>query len=134
MQVPDPLFASYTGLETQGGPSLPLTKFLLERWTPFQIKWNAYRDQTFHEPTVFDTLRTEFATLRSDWTGPMGQTTRAKVPERAPSGLSLEGMPWGWIALGVGVVALPFIIPTVAGLYLAVTKGKSIMPMLKAAA
>jgi hypothetical protein len=121
LQEPDPTGASYIPSDA----NLPLVNFQLQRWTPFQIKWNDYRAQTIHEPTVYDTLRTEFSTLRDEWTGPLKQTTRAVVPARPPSGFTMSTLPWGWIILGGAVLLLPFYLPALTGLYLYFTKGRS---------
>jgi len=133
----DPTGASYKALD----PALPLTHYQLERWTPFQLKWNGYRAQTLHEPTVYDSLRTEFATLLGDWTGPLGQKTAAVVPARPPGLLTEEGLkqatgslPWGWIVVGGAVLLLPFYLPVLTGLYLFLTRGKSLGLAMKAAA
>lgn len=133
-EKPDPTGASF-GSEPSSPPR-PLTRFRDDRWTPFAMRWNDYRAQTVHEPTVYDMLRTELASLRDEWTGPLGQATRATVPERKPGGLTLAGisdLPWGWIAFGAVVLSLPFVLPPLAGAYLALTRGKALLPALGAA-
>lgn len=122
-QREDPTYASYTGLDPNEAPGVPLTRFRNEVWTPFQLKWNAYRDQTIHEPTVYDTLRTEFTTLRDQWIGPMGQQTRSSVPAALDKPFEF---PWVWAIVGTTIVLLPFILPTLTALYLVVTRGKSL--------
>jgi hypothetical protein len=120
---PDHLTTSASGPEF---PSWPLTDFLDKSWTAFAEKWGSYRGQTFHEPTVFDQLRTEFSTLRDRWIGPLAQQTRASVPPPLSETSGANAIPWGWIALGAGVVLLPFILPSLAGLYLLATKGRGL--------
>jgi len=126
VQKEDPTYSSYIGLDVNEAPAIPLTRYRNERWTPFQIKWNAYRGQTIHEPTVYDQLRTEFSTLRDEWTGPLGQTTRSSVPPSLKETSGGNAIPWGWIALGVGVVAVPFILPSLAGIYFLATRGRGL--------
>lgn len=120
---PDPTGASIG--DSPGSPPHPLSKFRLERWTPFQMKWNSYRAETLHAPTDFDVLRTQFATLRDEWVGPLAQTTRSTVP--APlAETSKWDIPWGWIIGGAALIALPFALPAIAGTYLLLTKGKGL--------
>jgi hypothetical protein len=106
-------------------PSWPLTKFLDDRWSPLAVKWNQYRDNTFHEPTVFDTLRTEFSTVRDAWTGPLGQQTKAVVPPPLADTSGMNAIPWFWIGAAGFVVLLPFILPSVAAIFLLATRGKT---------
>lgn len=120
---PDPTGASIG--DAPGTPPHPLAKFRLERWTPFQMKWNAYRAQTIHEPTGYDVLRTEMSTMLDEWKA-LGQTTRAVVPPPLADSSGSNAIPWGWIALGVGVAVLPFLLPVLAGTYLAITKGRGL--------
>lgn len=122
LQEPDLDGSSYVPVDAK----LPLTDFQLSRWTPFQTRWNGYRAQTFHEPTEYDKLRTEFITLRDEWTGPLSQQTRSVVPAPLSESSGANAVPWGWIALGVGVAAVPFILPTLAGIYLAITRGRTL--------
>lgn len=120
---PDHLTTSASGPEF---PSWPLTDYLDKTWTSFAEKWSSYRAQTFHEPTVFDQLRTEFSGLRDKWTGPLAQQTRANVPPPLSETSGGNAIPWGWIALGVGIIAIPFVLPSLAGAYLLITRGKSL--------
>lgn len=106
-------------------PSWPLTKFLDDRWSPLAVKWNQYRDDTFHEPTTFDALRTEFSTVRDAWTGPLAQKTKAVVPPPLSESSGMNAIPWFWIAVAGGVVLLPFILPSVAAIFLLATRGKT---------
>lgn len=122
-QKPDPTFASYAGLDPNEAPSIPLTRFRNERWTPFQNKWNGYRAETFHAPTTYDTLRTEFASLLAEWIGPLGQKTTATVPKPLSES---EPFPWRYVYLGGALLLLPFYLPVLSGLYLFLTKGKSL--------
>lgn len=102
----------------------PLSKFSSEEWGPFDLKWTEYRSQTFHEPTSYDVLRTQFTSLRDKWVGPLAQQTRATVPPPLADTSGTNAIPWGWITLGGAILILPFVLPSLAALYLVATRGK----------
>lgn len=103
----------------------PITKFSAEEWGPFDAQWNEYRNQTIHEPTRYDILRTQYLSLRSKWVGPMGQVTKAAEPPPLSESSGENSIPWFWIIVGGVVVAIPFMLPAIAGTYLAVTRGRT---------
>lgn len=116
-QEPDPEHKTYGP-----GPGLgqPLTDFQNEQWTPFVLRWNDYVASSVHLPgTFYNELLPAFHRLHDEWTGPLGQTTRAKVLKPAD-----EGFPWGWAILAGGIVLLPFYLPPLTGLVLYALKGK----------
>lgn len=104
----------------------PLTKFRLDSWTPFVVRWNDYAASAVHLPgTFYNELVPAFRQLGDEWVTKLGQKTRANVADvtKAPE----EGWGWGtWAAvIGVGgLIVLPFALPVLAGLAIFLTKGK----------
>ncbi len=104
--------------------SAPLTRFQLEQWTPFEMRFNAFLPLppgAVHSASTFEELSAAFKVLHDQWTAGLGQNTRATVPPPPPTnpilpevGNLAKGLVW-FAAVGAGLYFLvPALIPKVA--------------------